>query len=368
MLALAIKNLIHDKFKFFIGIFSVGISIALIFVLVAVYVGSVQQAVAVPNNSGADFWITLEGTRDMFHTVSILPAGKEKALENLSSISLASAITARPTGITVKGQEVTVGIIGFNSDKKLMEPWKIIAGTNKLGKNDVVIDKVISRQRSLSLGDKINLGGTDFKIVGISSGTNAIVFQYIFVRDRDLAEIAGSTTNTVSYYLIKSNQSQATIQRQVSTILPQAQVRPTASVSADNKQVIASSFLGIILLIVIVGTTVGILVLTITVYNSINDKKRDYATLKAIGAKNIELIKVSLIQSAVIALAGYLLGVLIYLLVAKIAPYSIPAVELNLGIRWYIIILAGSIVMTLIAAIIPVQNLRKIDPVTVFKS
>lgn len=368
MLPLAIKNLVYDKFKFLIGVFSVGISIALIFVLVSVYVGSIKQAEALPNNSGADYWVALEGTRDMFHTVSILPAGAQDALENLPSIDVASPVTIRPTGVTVNNQEITVGIIGFDTSRRLLEPWNIVEGTNDIGENEIVIDRVISRQRSLSVGDTINLAGTDFKIVGISTGTNAIVFQYVFVRNQDLGKIAEASADTVSFYLLKSDQSQNVIQEEVDTILPQTNVRPVADIAADNRQVMDDSFLGILLLLAIVGVAVGILVLTITVYNAINDKKRDYATLKAIGASNKELVKISLIQSAVISVAGYSVGVLLYLLIAAVAPYSIPAIELTIDPQWYYIIFIASIFMALIAAIIPVQSLKKIDPVTVFKS
>jgi len=368
MLPLAIKNLVYDKFKFLIGVFSVGISIALIFVLVSVYVGSIKQAEALPNNSGADYWVALEGTRDMFHTVSILPAGVQDALENLPSIDVASPVTIRPTGVTVNNQEITVGIIGFDTSRRLLEPWNIVEGTNDIGENEIVIDRVISRQRSLSVGDTINLAGTDFKIVGISTGTNAIVFQYVFVRNQDLGKIAEASADTVSFYLLKSDQSQNVIQEEVDTILPQTNVRPVADIAADNRQVMDDSFLGILLLLAIVGVAVGVLVLTITVYNAINDKKRDYATLKAIGASNKELVKISLIQSAVISVAGYSVGVLLYLLIAAVAPYSIPAIELTIDPQWYYIIFIASIFMALIAAIIPVQSLKKIDPVTVFKS
>ncbi len=368
MLPLAIKNLVYDKFKFLIGVFSVGISIALIFVLVSVYVGSIKQAETLPNNSGADYWVTLEGTRDMFHTVSILPASAENALENLSSIDVASPVTIRPTGVTVNNQEITIGIVGFDTNRKLLEPWNIVDGTNDIGENEVVIDRVISRQRSLSVGDTLNLAGTDFKIAGISTGTNAIVFQYIFVRNQDLGKIAEASTDTVSFYLLKSDQPRDVIQKEVDTILPQTNVRPVADIAADNRQVMDDSFLGILLLLAVVGVAVGVLVLTITVYNAINDKKRDYATLKAIGTSNRELIKVSLMQSAVISVAGYSIGVLLFLFISAIAPYSIPAIELTINPQWYYIIFATSLFMALIAAIIPVQSLKKIDPVTVFKS
>jgi putative ABC transport system permease protein len=369
MLAVALKNLFYEKTKLFIGIISVALSVTLVMVLWGVYSGSMQQARALPNNSGADYWVAQKGARDMFHTASILPAGAESSLEGISGISNVGAVVNSPTNARVNGKDATVGIIAFGQDSGMMRPWNIIEGTNRLSGQQIVIDKVIARINNAKLGDKITISGTDFQVVGISEDTNPIAFQYTFVPLETFQNtVRAENKNIVSYYLINSQLPRDKLEAEVKAVLPNAVVRLPQEIAEDNVGVIRHSFLNIVLFLVLVGAFVGILVIAITVYNATTEKIRDYAVLKAIGAKNSQLNGIVVIQSLFTASSGFLLGTIFFYLTQQIAPVAIPALDIVLPNFGYVWIFVLTLAMALAAALIPVRKLNKIDPVTVFNA
>ena len=243
MFGVALKNLFYEKVKLFIGVISVALSVTLVMVLLGVYNGSIQQARTLPVNSGADYWIAQKGTRDMFHTISILPAGAESSLNNIPGVNNVGAIVNSPTNTRINNQDVTIGIIAFDQDAGLLRPWNMKEGTNNLSGQQVVLDKVIARTNNVKLNNKITISGTDFEVVGISEDTNPIAFQYAFVDlDTYLNTVRAENKNIVSYYLINSQLLKQELEEKVRPILPNAVISQLCEVAClENKAVIIVS-------------------------------------------------------------------------------------------------------------------------------
>lgn len=368
LIRLSLRNLTHEKVKFMIGLVSVGLAITLILVLLGIYSGAIKQAKSIPLNSGADFWIVQDGTRDMFHTVSILPSGYEDRIKQISSISEVSPAINAPTSIKVEGESFTAGILAFDPTTNLLGPPKITDGTNIKESGQVVVDQAIARQYGVKIGQKIHLFNRQYTVVGLSVGSNAIAFQYIFISLDDYRMAHDKSNAYVSYYLVKSDLSSSEIKAKINNILPGATVRPTKDVAEDNLKVIEQSFLNIIKLLVVVGAAVGTLIVSITVYNATTERIRDYAILKAIGARASWLRVVVLIQTIITSVGGFVIGLFGFALVKSVAPSFIPSIEMNLPLTLVLVVGAGTLVMAFIGAMIPINKINKVDPVEVFNA
>lgn len=368
LIKLAFRNLIHEPVKFVVGLTSVGLAISLVLVLLGIYIGAVQQAKSLPLNSGADLWVVQEGTRDMFHTVSILPPGLSDKIGSIDSVKTVSAAINAPTSISLGGRDQTVGVIAYDTNTNLLGPPEIIEGSAITSAGQVVVDSALAREFGLSIGYKIVLSGKQFEIVGFSGGSNAIAFQYIFVSLNEYSGLQSKSNSFVNYYLVKSDRSAAELEKELVSLTPGLSVRTTQEVAADNLAVIEQSFLSIIQLLVLVGTVVGTLIISITVYNTTSERIRDFAILKAIGAQPRWLRSVALLQSLMIAVGGLAIGLLFYELVRVIAPSFIPSIELHLSFIAAVTVGIGSIVMACIGALIPIAKINKVDPVEVFNA
>jgi putative ABC transport system permease protein len=365
---LSLKNLIHEKVKFVAGLLSVGLAIALILTLLGIYLGAITQARSVPENSGADYWVVQEGTRDMFHTVSVLPSGLNDELNSLAAVDQVSAAINAPTNIHINGNDKTTGVIAYDTATGLLGPPEIVEGGSISRLGEIVVDRALARAGGLKIGQTLEIFGQNFTVVGLSGGSNALAFQYIFIGLDDYRKLQDNSERFVNYYLIKSNAPQSQLQADVEQIVPGSTVRTTAQVANDNLKVIEDSFLDIILLLVLVGAAVGTLIISITVYNATTERARDYAILKAIGARAGRLRGVAIIQSVITAAGGFVIGLALYGVVQLLAPNFIPQVELKMGAAWVVAVAAFALTMAILGAVIPIRKINRVDPVEVFNA
>jgi putative ABC transport system permease protein len=116
-----------------------------------------------------------------------------------------------------------------------------------------------------------------------------------------------------------------------------------------------------------VAFIVGLAVAGLTIYPATIEKSREYGILKAEGFTNPYLYRVVFEQSFVTGTLGFVLGAGLTVLVAPFAQDQVP--QFVVYVRWQDIaaIAGATILMSLLAAYIPVRRLTSIDPVSVFK-
>lgn len=367
MISIARKNLFAEKVKFIASITGVGLAILMILTLMGIYFGTIAAARAIPENSQADFWVVERGTNDLYYTASILPSGFENSLEELPGIISAQAIINHTTQIEINGKEVTTAIIGFDYKKDMGGPWKIEQGKSIFNDGEVVVDRSLAKKHHLQLGDQLQIGEQQFEIVGISSETNAFVFQYLFISFEDAKRVFNQS-QIVSYYFLKTaDKDLSDLQESVATIIPNSEVKTIQAIADGNASVISSSFLPIVGLLVLIGLFVGITVISLTIYSSTMEKTREFGILKALGTKNQKLYSIVFEQTLISSLSGYFLGLLFYAIIQRLAFEFIPSVHFDLAWPFYGYIFALTLVMSILSAFIPVYKVNSIDPAIAFK-
>jgi putative ABC transport system permease protein len=119
--------------------------------------------------------------------------------------------------------------------------------------------------------------------------------------------------------------------------------------------------------VLIISFIVGLAVAGLTIYTATIEKAREYGILKAEGFTNRDLYRLVFEQSLVTGLLGFLIGAGLTLIVAPFAQQSVP--QFVVFVRWQDIgaVAGTTLVMSLLAAYIPIRRLTSIDPVSVFK-
>jgi putative ABC transport system permease protein len=137
--------------------------------------------------------------------------------------------------------------------------------------------------------------------------------------------------------------------------------------AAETRQRILGNVLPILIVVLIVAFIVGLAVAGLTIYTATIEKAREYGILKAEGFTNRYLYRVVFEQSIVTGLLGFLVGAGLTLIVAPFAQDTVP--QFVVFVRWQDIasIAGATLIMSLLAAYIPIRRLTSIDPVTVFK-
>ncbi|HEY7535567.1 MAG TPA: FtsX-like permease family protein, partial [Thermodesulfobacteriota bacterium] len=117
---------------------------------------------------------------------------------------------------------------------------------------------------------------------------------------------------------------------------------------------------------VFLGFIVGTIIVGQTIYSSTMEHIREFGTLKAIGATNIDIYKIIFEQALINACLGYALGFIVTLLTKNL--YDRLRVNLMLTPGLLIAMFFITLFMCLISSFISIRKAAKVDPVIVFKT
>jgi putative ABC transport system permease protein len=113
------------------------------------------------------------------------------------------------------------------------------------------------------------------------------------------------------------------------------------------------------------GLLVGLVMVGQTLYAMVLDRINEFATLKAIGSSEKEIIMLLAAQSTVVAVVGITIGTALSMITCFLL--STPRTEINIPVMLY----AGSallvFVICLVASALPYMRIRSVDPHSVLQ-
>lgn len=116
----------------------------------------------------------------------------------------------------------------------------------------------------------------------------------------------------------------------------------------------------------LLGLTVGGAIVGQTIYANTMEHIREFGTLKAVGAKNIDIYKVIFSQAGISAVIGYLIGSIFILFIRDGVEKA--GVSLYLGKDIFLSLFFIILFTCLLSAYFSVRKVRVLDPVMVFRT
>jgi putative ABC transport system permease protein len=148
--------------------------------------------------------------------------------------------------------------------------------------------------------------------------------------------------------------------------VPAAEVRPVRQIMESEAQVLGKTRATLLAAAILIILTASVCVLA-TLMGWVFDRRRDFAIMKALGASE-RLISgffagEAAALGAVGALAGFVIGIGVAAWIGR-ANFNAPVMP-RLGVLP--VILAGSVAVALIAAVVPIALLRRGQPAMILK-
>jgi len=198
------------------------------------------------------------------------------------------------------------------------------------GSEVAVLDASYATSSELGVGDTIDVGGTEFEIVGIvgSTSSDADTASNVYIPLDVAQELsgAGDVISTV-YVQAESSDQIAAVQSALEEALPDA----TVSSQSDLASTVSGSLSSAGSLITSLGTWLSIIVLAVAValavlftISGISRRTREIGTLKAIGWSNGRVVGQvageSVVQALIGGVAGVALGLIGVLAINLVSP------------------------------------------------
>jgi len=113
------------------------------------------------------------------------------------------------------------------------------------------------------------------------------------------------------------------------------------------------------------GLVVGFVVVAQTIYATTMDHLKEFGTLKAMGAPNRYIYKVILMQAALSAVLGYVLGMFVSIFVVRASQSGGAAILMpwQMAVGMFFV----TLLMCMGAAIVSINKVTRLDPAMVFK-
>ncbi|HKV82231.1 MAG TPA: ABC transporter permease [Candidatus Sulfotelmatobacter sp.] len=158
----------------------------------------------------------------------------------------------------------------------------------------------------------------------------------------------------------------ATVMNQLAQAVPAAEVRPVRQIMEGEARVLGKTRATLLAAAALIILTAALCVLS-TLMGWVFDRRRDFAIMKALGASERLLNGFFAAEAAALgatgALIGFLFGIGIAAWIGR-ANFHAPVVP-RLGVLP--VVLAGSMAVTLISAILPISLLRRVQPAVILR-
>jgi putative ABC transport system permease protein len=227
---------------------------------------------------------------------------------------------------------------------------------------------VLASKHGLETGSALEYRGARLRIVGLSKGTSGFMTPLAFAT-RSTVNALNRQPGTANFFLValRATLSAELVAERIDRAVPSVSALTRDEVRANDRRLFVDAFSGPLFAIVAIAFAVAILVIGLAVYSSVVERRREYATLKALGLRRQGLFRLVGAQAAVLALAGAGLGILLAFAGARGVSAFAPEYLLAISARSVAAIAAGALAMALLAALVPARFLARLDPASTFR-
>jgi putative ABC transport system permease protein len=358
---LIVANLLHRPLRSLISVMAVAIEVIMMLTIIAIMVGQLTGQKRMNNGIGADL-IVRPGNASFLNGVSGAPISAKLApvLAALPHVTVASpVITNFAMGDAV---EVLWGIDYPSYDQ--LRPFVFLSGGPFQGPYDVIVDDVFaSTGAGYHVGDTITILKHPFRISGIvmhgKGGRKLIPIA-------TLGELIGSDGKASAFYLkTDSPENENLIRNEIHAThgLGDYQVQTMdewlSLMTPDHIPALNTA----IRVVIGIAVIIGFLVIFQSMYTSVLERTREIGILKSMGASKLTVVTVVLRETALLAVAGVVVGVVLSFAVKAFLSQKFPTLYLDMSMAWIVKGAAIAFVGSVCGALYPAWMAARKDPI-----
>ena len=376
-----IKDLYYRRTRAVMTTVGIVVLITLILLLGGIMNGMKIQVQQYILSTGANLWISAEGSGGAFTGFSLLVPEYLVFIDHTSGIkrnSVSPLIFAQSRPV-INGKATKAIVVGYQLEK-LGGPRRALPNEGRmfspsqyadyrpedLPPAEVVIDEKMRAPngKKIPIGGKIYIGGKELKVVGRTQSLMFVLDTPLLFMDWRTAQdvllrnslhvnmmIAATETNQPAEPLVDLLDQNGMIEAKTL-----AQTLDSITETYVDEPMKAVQFLRVMLWL-----SAGLIVTMIT-YVTTLEKTREIGTLKAIGASNSYVVMLILKQVILISLFGVVLGVSLAFLAAAVAPIFV-----KVNLLEAIIVAAISFVVCCSGGYLAARKALEVDPMIAFR-
>jgi putative ABC transport system permease protein len=286
----------------------------------------------------------------------------ESALGSRAALAPFALVVAR----TSDGQPVVVAGADFNRVRRLDRWWSVSAWPSEPQQALVGV-----RARSVvSPGNQpfdLEFQGHTIHLTPLGTvQTGAAEDSRIYLSLPDFVSWTAVQPSTIEIAATGSPEEIAGLMHKLEQALPGAEVRPVRQIMEGEARVLGKTRLTLLAASALIIVTAALCVLS-TLMGWVFDRRRDFAIMKALGASDGLLNGFFAAEAAALGAAGAIIGFVVGIGIAAWISRANFHAELAPRFIIFPFILAGSIIVTLLSALLPISVLRRVQPASILR-
>lgn len=387
---LAWRNIVHDKSRLVRSALGIAFAVFLMMVQLGFQAAFVDSTVALIRSFDADIVIISSAKYQLAQKASFSrrQLHQAKAVRGVASARPIYAEWLRSSWKNPSDQQsYLIQVLGFDPDEPVFLFPELKRSLEALRHADTIV--MDSRSRPF-LGTPVDGAETELarrkvRIVGtFALGPNFVTDGTVILSDRNFAKIFGGSGTGISdgrssrvsdlpgveFGLIKvaPGTSVADVQRSLRHALPSNVIPLTKREFIDQENKYQAQFSGVGPVFgigTLVGFAIGIMICYQILFEDVSNRRPQYATLKAMGYSDRDIIAVVLRQAAIYAFVGYVpalvLSASLFAVVGDIALLPMRITPWLLAMSFIL-----TLVMCLLAGIAALRHVLRQHPAEVF--
>ena len=374
MFYVALRIILYDKIRSLLTLLGVIFAVGLIFAQMGIYLGLMEGASAIIDNTAGDVWITARNSKN-FDFSQPFPEYIYYHVKSTEGVDWAENLIITWALIKQKeGGTEQVEVIGYNPDTGIGGPWRMKTGDSRSVKNGnfaIVDESALKRLGDIKIGDYREMLSRRIQVVGISEGVKSFTTAPTIFTSYHLAQrLVGGIGPENTVFVITKALPGYPIAKVIANLKDRLQGVDVYSKEAFSRKTrlywtietgVGFSFL----LTILISFFIGMLIVGQTIYNSTIEHIKEFGTLKALGAENIDIYKIIFSQALINSIAGYIVSLMIMLLSLKI--YEATGMVMVVNWKVNLLILLLTLIMCVSAAFVSIRKIKKIDPAILFR-
>ncbi|MBV8808186.1 MAG: ABC transporter permease [Acidobacteriaceae bacterium] len=357
---LVIENLRHRWVRTLLSALVVGVQVMSILTLIGLSHGLLQQSAERAKGTGADIFLKPDTHGTFSFSQGQINEKFVAFVAKQPHVTQAAGVLSVPIEIVN-----TLNGVNFPEFARLNNGIHFIAGAPPRDANDMLVDEYYAKQHDLHPGDTVNLLNHNWHLSGIIEG--GVLGRFIVPLPTLQVLTGNAQPPRISEILVKldnpalTNQQVASLNRLLKGDLQAISVADFVSQFNINNIPQLQAFIAVVTTLAVI---VGFLVVFLSMYTAVVERTREIGILKALGAKPLTVLDILVREACVLAIAGWIIGILLTYgargIIMATIPASLPVVNVP---EWWPIAAAIAIAGALLGAIYPGFKAARQDPI-----
>jgi len=364
--------LFHDRAS---ALGSIAGVVAIVFLVgqqLAIFFGLLSFMSGVADNSGADLWV-LSKNSDNLNSTGTLPMAYRDRVAGVRGVRWVEPVVV--SGGLLKrsdGNTQGVQVVGIRVPAMAGGPNRFfLGGPEALADGEgITVDRLdLPALGRPSIGDVLEINGHRVRIGAVTEGLQGFAGNLVYTNLDNARTVTGLPLDRCTNLLVKAEPGVPIdgLIVLLKRILPRTEIFSTPDLSRTTRlYILKNTGIGTSFgFTTLISAVVGLVIIALTMYTNVLNKSRDYAMLRALGARRRDVFLIVLLQCLYVAGIGILAG--FFLLAGFLSGTHGSSLPTGMPVSAAVGIGLGTLVLCLLGSVLAMRRAVTIEPASAFR-